>query len=142
LILKTYEACSKHLLEHMPGESLAREKILNVFRWLFSVKPSDPSKHQIMAYTTEEPGIRFCCEKPGTDHFLCVKYRKMSAEMHFYTNKVNFNPKRLPYVNIVSDNPNWLRINSTDVANLKLNIIKAQVRKSYRQRFGELRVTP
>ena len=133
----TFEECRDHLMQHITGPTSCREKIIDICEWLYSAKPSPKSNLKIKSYPVDEPGVRFCLISPGNDHFFCIKYQKKCAEMHFYRFRSPGRPALPPYMRLVSDNENWIRVNGSNVAGLPIETIKGHIKEAYRHRFRE-----
>lgn len=131
-IFNSFEECKQHIIDHME-DTHSREKIIKLAEWLYSLEG-------VNCYPVNEPGIRFCKKDPSYDHFLCVKYRKKSAEIHllncfsstgikqvklFGKNKIDEFadvhipiPKWQDYMSLQKDNTRWVRINGRSVTKL------------------------
>lgn len=124
----SFEECKRHIIEHM-NDTPSRKKIIELAEWLYSLT-------DIKSYPVNEPGVRFFKNYPSQDHFLCVKYGKRSAEVHFY----NFIPRSSPlpdYMALQKDNTDWLRINGGNITKLDFETIQQHARESYKKRFGK-----
>jgi hypothetical protein len=74
IILGNFEECKKHIIEKM-NDTSARNKVLGICEWLYSVKPSNSKYGHFLCYSTKKGGIRFFLNEPfGGDHFLCLIY--------------------------------------------------------------------
>lgn len=127
-MFSSFEACEQDIIKHM-NDTPSRAKIINLARWLYSL-------NNVKSYPVNEPGVRFFKNSPGHDHFLCVKYGKRSAEIHFY----NFIPRSSPlqdYMALQTDNHDWIRINGGNITRLDFETIQQHARQSYRKRFGK-----
>lgn len=127
-----------HLMQYITDPTSCREMIIDICEWLDTAKPSPKSNLTIKSYPVDEPGVRFCLTSPGNDHFFCIKYQRKCAELHFYRSCSTEKPSLPPYMSLVIDNHNWIRINGANVAKLSIEDLKGHVREAYRHRFGEL----
>jgi hypothetical protein len=123
MIFGGFKEAGNHISTYMKLDTPCRQKILDLCNWLYS------SGWKIKSYPVNEPGIRFCLFEPGKDHFLCVKYGKNCAELHFY--KI---PPIKDYMKLVSDNKNWTRIKGGDIDSLPIDEIKNYIKLAFRNR--------
>jgi hypothetical protein len=135
-MFETFEQCRDHVLEHITVATPCRDMIVGICKWLYGIAIPPGSYGKIRAYPVDEPGARFCLTTPGLDHFFCIKYQKKCAELHFYRFRTPERPALPPYMQLVSDNENWIRVNGTNAAKLTIEEIKQHVRDAYRRRFG------
>ncbi len=124
------EKCKKHIMAHME-DTQSRAKIIRLVSLLLSWEGVD-------WYEVNEPGIRF--KIFGHNHFLCIKYRKKSAEIHFLNYKLGkYNQwtcvkTPLPdYMSLQQDNIKWVRINGQNINKLSFDVIEQHSRESYRE---------
>lgn len=117
--LKTFDQCKEHLTDFMDKPTACREKILNICRWLYSVKNSPKWNSPITAYSAKKKEVRFFLNSKGEDHFLCIKYGKNCTEMHFF--RLNINES---YIQAQTDNKSWFRINGANIGILSEDKIK------------------
>lgn len=122
----SFEACKKNIIDHM-NDTPSRSKIIDLAKWLYSL-------NGVWSYPVNEPGARFYKRHRGQDHFLCIKYGKRSAEIHFY-NYFGISNHFPEYMALQSDNRDWIRINGRNITQLDFEIIKQHARESYKKRF-------
>ncbi|MDD5642115.1 MAG: hypothetical protein PHX53_10725 [Syntrophales bacterium] len=128
MVFDNYKQAKTHILQYMKVDTLCRQKLIGLFKWLYY----STWEYKVKSSSVNDSIITFSFISPGENHFLRIRYGKKCAELYFY----KLSPIK-DYMKVI--NKNWVKINGKDIDSLPINDIKDYIKLSCRNRVEYLK---